>query len=424
MALVGAQWGDEGKGKITDVLAARAHVVARYQGGNNAGHTVVVNGQSLKLHLVPSGILYPGTICILGPGMVVDLTALHQELDYLEAAGVDTAGLRISDRAHLLLPYHRQLDALEEDGRGGEPLGTTRRGIGPAYVDKFARRGLRLGDLLYPGEFQTRLEAAVAEKSRLLETLYGAPPLDAGALYRETMELARRVQGAIVDTSVLLERAQSQGRRVLLEGAQGTLLDIDHGTYPFVTASQPGAGGAAAGSGLGPNRIQRVLGVVKAYTTRVGEGPFPTELEDERGQRLREQGHEYGTTTGRPRRCGWFDGVILKYAIRVNGLDQLALTKLDVLSGLERIQVCTGYQWGDQALEHFPGHLGVLGQCQPRYQELEGWEEDLGQCTSYRQLPRAARRYIQFLEHLARVPVALVSLGPERDQTLFLRHIF
>ncbi len=424
MALVGAQWGDEGKGKITDVLASRAHVVARYQGGNNAGHTVVVNGQALKLHLVPSGILYPGTTCILGNGMVIDLKALHQELDYLEAAGVDTAGLRISDRAHLLMTYHRQLDALEEEARGNESLGTTRRGIGPAYVDKYARCGLRLGDLLYPLEFRARLEAVVMEKNRLLESLYGAPPLDAGALFRETMELARRVQEGIVDTSVLLEKAWAQGRRVLLEGAQGTLLDVDHGTYPFVTASQPAAGGAAAGVGLGPSRMQRVVGVVKAYTTRVGEGPFPTELEDERGERLREQGREYGTTTGRPRRCGWFDGVILRYAVRVNGLDQLALTKLDVLSGLERIQVCTGYRCGDQVLEHFPGHLGVLSQCQPQYQELEGWEEDLGQCSSYGQLPRAARRYIQFLEHLARVPVAMVSLGPEREQTLFLRHIF
>jgi len=432
IVIVGAQWGDEGKGKVTDLLAEQAQVVVRYQGGNNAGHTVVVGQQTLKLHLIPSGIHRPGVLCVIGNGLVVDPRALMAEMDELEANGLDTSGLRISANAHLVMPYHLMLDGIEEERRGGKSLGTTRRGIGPTYTDKAARYGLRVQDLLDITVFEEKLSRALEQKNTLLTAVYGKEPLEMEPILEEYRACAERLRPHIVDASLLVHEALTQGQNVLFEGAQGTLLDIDHGTYPFVTSSSPVAGGACTGVGIGPRLIDGVIAVSKAYTTRVGAGPFPTELSDDVGDHLREVGREYGTTTGRPRRCGWFDGVILRYAARVNGLTGLALTKLDVLTGLPRLKICVGYElalskvegYDDQVLKEFPYQGAVLARCQPIYEEMDGWTEEISGARTYDELPPQAQAYVTRLEELASVPVDIISVGPEREQTILLRSPF
>ncbi len=418
-ALVGTQWGDEGKGKITDVLAAQADVVVRYQGGNNAGHTVVVGERTYKLHLIPSGILSPGTTCIIGNGVVVDPQVLCGEMESLRSAGISTANLYISERAHVIMPYHRVLDELEEAHRAVK-IGTTARGIGPAYVDKYLRIGIRMLDLTNPQRLARLLEQALAFKNPLLQKVYGHPGFSKEELLGEYLEYGRILAPQITDTSLLLQKARQQGRKILLEGAQGTLLDIDHGTYPFVTSSNPTAGGAAPGAGLGPNQIDEVIGVVKAYTTRVGEGPFPTELTDATGDLIRERGREYGTTTGRPRRCGWFDAVMVRYAARVNGLTGLALTLLDVLDVLEEVKVCVAYDYRGQRLEHFPTDLDVLTDCRPIYATLPGWQRATGAARKREELPSKAQEYLDFIAEQVGCPIQIVSVGPRRDQTIFL----
>lgn len=424
IVIVGAQWGDEGKGKVTDLLAEQAQVVVRYQGGNNAGHTVVVGQQTLKLHLIPSGIHRPGVLCVIGNGLVVDPRGLVAEMDGLEANGLDTSGLRISANAHLVMPYHPMLDGIEEERRGGKSIGTTRRGIGPTYTDKAARYGLRVQDLLDMAIFEEKLGRALEQKNVLLTAVYGKEPLEIRPILEEYGACAERLRSHIVDASLLVHEALTQGQNVLFEGAQGTLLDIDHGTYPFVTSSSPVAGGACAGVGIGPRQIDGVIGVSKAYTTRVGAGPFPTELTDAVGDHLREAGHEYGTTTGRPRRCGWFDGVILRYAVRVNGLTSLALTKLDVLSGLPRLKICVGYKHNGQTLKEFPYQTAVLARCQPVYEEMDGWSEEISGARTYNELSLQAQAYVAHLEELAGVPIDIISVGPEREQTILLRSPF
>jgi len=424
IVIVGAQWGDEGKGKVTDLLAEQAQVVVRYQGGNNAGHTVVVGQQTLKLHLIPSGIHRPGVLCVIGNGLVVDPRALVAEMDELEANGLDTSGLRISANAHLVMPYHLILDGSEEERRGGKSLGTTRRGIGPTYTDKVARYGLRVQDLLDMAIFGEKLSQALEQKNALLTAVYGKEPLEMEPILEEYGACAQRLRPNIVDASLLVHKALTQGQNVLFEGAQGTLLDIDHGTYPFVTSSSPVAGGACTGVGIGPRQIDGVIGVSKAYTTRVGAGPFPTELTDAVGDHLVEVGREYGTTTGRRRRCGWFDGVILRYAARVNGLTGLALTKLDVLTGLPRLKICVRYEYDGQMLKEFPYQGAVLARCQPIYEELDGWTDEISGARAYDELPPQARAYITRLEELAGVPIDIVSVGPEREQTILGRSPF
>ncbi|HEY8417758.1 MAG TPA: adenylosuccinate synthase [Limnochordales bacterium] len=418
LAVVGAQWGDEGKGKIVDYLSAQADVVVRYAGGNNAGHTVVVGGKTVKLHLIPSGILYPEATCVIGNGVVIDPEVLVQELDALQAQGFRTARLCISERAHLIMPYHRDQDRLEEEARGNHRLGTTGRGVGPAYADKVAREGVRCADLLDEQWLKERLEAVVPRKSRLLQLLYGHPGYTVEEMLAYCRRFAPRLVPLLVDAGQLVQDALAAGRRVLYEGAQGTLLDVDHGTYPYVTASSPTAGGVFSGVGVGPRAVTSVLGVAKAYTTRVGMGPFPTEALDATGDWLRERGGEYGTTTGRPRRCGWLDAVQLRYAVRVNGITQLALTKLDVLSGLDTVRIAVAYELDGQPLAGMPAHLGQLSRARPIYEELPGWKEPLDGARSWDDLPGAARAFIERIEALTEVPVVCVSVGPGREQTL------
>lgn len=418
VVLVGTQWGDEGKGKITDVLASQADVVVRYQGGNNAGHTVVVGETTYKLHLVPSGILSPGTTCIIGNGVVVDPKVLCSEIESLHRGGVSTENLYVSERAHVIMPYHRVLDELEEAQRVLK-IGTTGRGIGPAYVDKYRRIGIRMLDLTSPERLSKALDQALALNNTLLQKVYGHPGFSKEQLFEEYLAYGRALAPRITDTSLLLHQARQQGRRILLEGAQGTLLDVDHGTYPFVTSSNPTAGGAAPGAGLGPNQIDRVIGVVKAYTTRVGEGPFPAELQDATGDLIRERGREYGTTTGRPRRCGWFDAVLVRYAARVNGLTGLAVTLLDVLDVFPEVKVCVAYEYRGERLEHFPTDLDVLRECTPVYATLPGWQQEISSVREYAELPAQARGYLDFIAEQVGCPVQIVSVGPRRDQTVF-----
>jgi len=421
VVVVGSQWGDEGKGKVTDFLARKADLIVRYQGGSNAGHTVVNGDKKFMLHLIPSGILYPDKVCVIGNGVVLDLELLLEEIDRLEKQGVDTSNLRISSRAHILMPYHKRLDELQE--LGCRQLGTTKRGIGPAYADKIERVGFRMIDALDP-DFPSRFEAVVREKNRVFETVYGDPGYDYEELLNRVQGCMDRLRKYVVDTSILVNNAINEGKRVLLEGAQGTLLDIDHGTYPYVTSSHPTAGGACVGAGVGPTRIARVLGVVKAYTTRVGEGPFPTELTDEVGDYIRARGAEFGTTTGRPRRCGWLDAVILRYATRLNGLTDLAVTKLDVLDDFDRIKICVAYRYKGKIIEEFPESLRVLKDCEPVYVEVEGWKCSLEGCKTYEDLPLKAQRYIEKISELTGVPVCLVAVGPKRQQTVVIKEIF
>jgi adenylosuccinate synthase len=416
--LVGAQWGDEGKGKITDLLAREVDYVVRYQGGNNAGHTVVAGETRLALHLVPSGILRPEVTPVIGDGVVVNPATLLEEIDALAAQGISCERLLVSGNSHLIMPYHLELDKVTERYLGRSKLGTTRRGIGPAYADKAARIGLRVQDLLDMKIFAQKLEVALKEKNAILTKVYNRLPLDAKSIIDEYEAYAERMAPFISDTSLVIWRALRDGRRVLFEGAQGTLLDVDHGTYPFVTSSNPVAGGASTGGGIGPREISRVIGVAKAYVTRVGAGPFPTEDLGADGDRIGERGNEFGTTTGRKRRCGWLDGVLLRYASRVNSLSDLFITKLDVLSGFERIRVATAYTYQGETYDDFPPHQTIFHKCEPVYEEMEGWTEDLSAARTFEELPAAARAYLRRVEEIAGVPVTLVSVGPARDQTV------
>ncbi|MFZ5631757.1 MAG: adenylosuccinate synthase [Bacillota bacterium] len=424
VVVIGAQWGDEGKGKVTDFLAREAHIVVRYQGGNNAGHTVVADGKEFKLHLIPSGILYPEKLCLIGNGVVLDPEVFLGELDNLAARGVSIASLKISPRAHVIMPYHRRLDICDEERRGANRIGTTGRGIGPAYTDKAARVGIRIADLVDPESLAERLRLAIEEKNTVLTGVYGAQGFDFDEVYNTYRKYGEKLAGFVADVSIIVNDAIAQGNNVLFEGAQGTLLDIDHGTYPYVTSSHPVAAAACLGSGVGPTKIDRVIGIAKAYITRVGEGPFPTELKDNTGEYLRRRGHEFGTTTGRPRRCGWFDSVIARYAVRINGLDYLAITKLDVMTGLDKILICTGYRYGGENIVDFPPTLKVLSQCQPVYEEMPGWSEDISSVRKFDDLPANAKNYLKRISDLSGVPVALIGVGPGRDQTLVLKELY
>jgi adenylosuccinate synthase len=417
--IVGAQWGDEGKGKVVDLLAEKSDLVARYQGGNNAGHTIVAGSETYKLHLVPSGILYPGTLCVIGTGTVVDPRALVTELDALESRGIALDALRLSGSAHLIMPYHVALDGASEMRLGRFSIGTTRRGIGPCYQDKAARIGIRAQDLLDPKILVRKLEIALEMKNEIMEQIYGLPRMDAREIAGTLAPVAARLAPFIADTSLLVDRALREGKNVLLEGAQGTMLDVDHGTYPFVTSSNPIAGAACAGIGIGPTRISRVVGVSKAYTTRVGEGPFPTELNDADGALMLERGNEFGTTTGRQRRCGWIDLVALRYAARLSGFTELALTKLDVLSGFARVRICQAYRTREgELLTEFPYHQTVFHGCTPVYRDLEGWDEDISECRGLKHLPAAARDYVETIADAVEVPITLIGTGQGRHQVI------
>jgi adenylosuccinate synthase len=418
IVLVGAQWGDEGKGKVTDLIASDFDYVVRYQGGNNAGHTVVHGDTRLALHLIPSGIMSPATTPIIGNGCVIDPRVLIEEMDMLEAAGFSTARLLVSGNAHLIMPYHLALDAESERRLGKNEIGTTKRGIGPAYQDKASRVGIRVQDLLDEHIFRLKLETALAEKNELLVKLYGAQPFEADVICAEYLPYARRIVPHITESGQMLNEALRADKWVLFEGAQGTLLDIDHGTYPFVTSSSCTAGGAVIGSGVGPTTINKVLGIAKAYLTRVGSGPFPTELFDETGTLLGDVGGEVGVTTGRARRCGWYDAVIVRYAAEVNGLTDLCITKLDVLSCLKTIKVCVAYEHEGRRYTTVPGSQTAFHHAQPVYEELPGWQTDITGCRRFEELPREARDYIHFIEELAGVQVSIIAVGPDRNQTI------
>lgn len=424
VVIVGAQWGDEGKGKITDFLADTAEMVVRYQGGANAGHTVVVKDQTYKLHLIPSGILH-GKNCVIGNGAVIDPESLLTEIRYLSDRGFDLAGLlRISEAAHIIMPYHLRLDEVQEEQRGTLKIGTTGRGIGPAYADKAARSGIRMIDLLDEAVFRQRLTYNLEQVNHLLSRVYNAEPLDLDEILTAYLEYADQLRPFISDTSVLINRSLDAGNRVVFEGAQGTMLDLDHGTYPYVTSSYPTAGGACIGSGVGPTRIDHVIGVAKAYTSRVGDGPFPTELDDETGDWIRRRGKEFGTTTGRPRRCGWLDAVVLRYAVRVSGLGGLALVHLDTLGGLDTIKIASAYEYQGKVYDELPHSLEVLSEGRPVYEELPGWQEDIQTLSRYEDLPVNARAYVERIEQLLGVPVQILSIGPERSQTISRSDVF
>ncbi len=422
--VMGTQWGDEGKGKIVDYLAEKADVVVRYQGGNNAGHTVVVDGQEFKLHLLPSGILYKGKTCIVGNGVVIDPGVMIKEIKGMQAKGIDTSNLKISNRAHVIMPYHRLLDEAEENYRGNLKIGTTKRGIGPCYMDKNARCGIRIVDLMDSEEFSEKLKYNIEAKNRLLKCMYDLEGFDYETVKAEYLAYADELRPYVVDTSAALNRAEKAGEKILFEGAQATLLDLDHGTYPYVTSSHPIAGGVCVGAGIGPTKIGKVVGVVKAYTTRVGEGPFPTELHDATGDHIRERGHEYGTTTGRPRRCGWLDAAIVRYAGNLSGIDYMAITRLDILDQLPALKLCTGYKYKGQMLDEFPASLKVLGQVEPVYEELPGWQCDTTKVRKYADLPENARRYLERLSQVAGIEIGIVSVGPGRDQTIIVHEMF
>jgi len=422
IAIVGAQWGDEGKGKVVDLLAERAEAVVRFQGGNNAGHTIVRDGESWKFHLIPSGILYPGKKCVIGNGVVIDPKVLTDEIDGLRARGVDVSGLRVSANAHLIMPYHLLLDSAGEAKLGRLQIGTTRRGIGPCYADKAARLGIRVQDLLDEKILKKKIAAALEPKRLSLRPFAKDPMLDLHAMTEEYLTYGHRLEQYIADTSSLVWDVLDRRQTVIFEGAQGALLDIDHGTYPFVTSSNPVAGAACVGAGVGPKDIDEVWGVAKAYVTRVGAGPFPSELDDELGAEIRERGGEFGTTTGRPRRTGWLDLVALRYAARINGLTALAITKLDVLSGFDRLYVCTRYRSREGAeFEQFPYHQSVLHHSRAEYEELPGWREDIGEVRTESDLPDAAREYLDYIAQSVGVPVTLVGVGPGREQIIWTR---
>lgn len=418
IVVVGSQWGDEGKGKITDYLAQKADVVVRYQGGNNAGHTIEFNGQKFALRLIPSGIFTSGNV-ILGNGMVINPKALLEEMKYLNDAGVSTDGIKISDRAHVILPYHLEIDAMQEKLRGDKNIGTTKKGIGPTYVDKYARIGIRVGEFIHEELFRSRLEEVLPLKLREY------PELDFHVedIFQEYKEYAKMIKPMVTDTGLLLDEYFRQDKKVLFEGAQGTMLDIDYGTYPYVTSSNTTAGGVASGVGIGPNMITNSVGIAKAYTTRVGKGPFPTELENETGEWIREKGHEYGVTTGRSRRCGWLDLVILKTAVRVSGLTSLVITKIDTLAGLDKIKVCTGYKFNGEIIDYFPASLEDLAKCEPIYEEFDGWDESVAKAKSFDELHENAKKYLNRIEELTDTRISIVSVGPKRSQTIRVKEI-
>jgi adenylosuccinate synthase len=418
--VIGAQWGDEGKGKITDLLSRSADVVVRYQGGNNAGHTVVVGDRTFKLHLIPSGILYPKTECIIANGTVIDPKVLLEEVDRLKTLGISTDNLFISETAHVTMPYHRELDRASETQRAEHKIGTTGRGIGPTYADKSERVGIRIIDLMDEKRMPKKLRWAIEQKNIVLQKLYNLEPLDVESIIEEYRGYADRLRPHVVDASLKIDAAIRERRNILFEGAQGTLLDLDHGTYPYVTSSNPVAGGACIGAGVGPTCIDRVIGVAKAYTTRVGEGPFPTELHDEIGNHIGERGAEFGTTTGRKRRCGWFDGVIGRYAVRINGLDCLAVTKLDVLDDLEEIKVCTAYELDGKVVHDFPSDARAFARAIPIYETLPGWKQSTSECKVVEDLPKEAKDYLKFLADLTGTPIAIISLGASRGQTIIV----
>lgn len=417
--IVGVQWGDEGKGRVVDVLAKSSGVVVRYQGGANAGHTVVVGDEKYVFHLLPSGILYPDKICIIGNGVVIDPEALFDELDALKNRGKSLARLVVSHGAHIVMPYHKLIDTLLESARSeGQKIGTTGRGIGPCYSDKFERVGIRAEDLVNHQILKEKLMMNIERKNEILTKIYGVKPLDSDAIYETALGWGKRIKPLLGDAFLEIHEALESGWNVLFEGAQGTLLDVDHGTYPFVTSSSPCSGGACTGAGIGPGRIDRVIGVTKAYCTRVGEGPFPTEDKGSLGELLRTKGGEYGATTGRPRRCGWNDLVAVDYAVKINGIDGLALTKLDVLSGFEKISVCTAYNIDGVTKNHFPSSCTELGKAVPVFEELPGWKEDISKCRKFEDLPSAARDYVSFIEQRVSAPVILIGVGQGREDTI------
>jgi adenylosuccinate synthase len=425
-AIIGTQWGDEGKGKVVDLLAARADMVVRYHGGNNAGHTLVVNGEKTVLNLIPSGVLHPGKVCVLGAGMVIDPAVLVREIGALRARGylAEDRWLRVSDQAHLIMPYHRAIDHARERLREAGAIGTTGRGIGPAYEDKMARTGIRVGELFDEAGFADALARNLREKNGYLEALLGEPPHAIDDILAEFVGYRPQLAPFVTDTGFEVRATVARGARVLLEGAQGSLLDVDHGTYPFVTSSTCVPGGAAAGAGLPPRMIGRIIGIAKAYTTRVGGGPFPTELRCALGERLRADGDEYGATTGRPRRCGWFDAVVVRHAVALSGLDAIALTKLDVLTGIDPVRVCVAYEIDGKRVDRPPATQLAWAHATPIYEDMPGWQDDLGQARSLDELPTAAQRYIDKLSALVEAPITLVSVGPGREQTIRLGELF
>ena len=422
IVVVGTQWGDEGKGKIVDLMTDRFDVVARYQGGNNAGHTVIIGDEKFVLHLIPSGILRPEKVCVVGNGVVVDPGAMLEEIEELRTRlGLDLEGrLFVSNRAHAIMAWHKALEVADEGARAKQKIGTTLRGIGPCYEDKVARRGIRMGDLLNPQLLEEKIRLHLEFKNAVLEKVYGAPRLDREEILSRCLEHGERLKPFVTDTVELLNEAVSEGRNILLEGAQGTLLDVDHGTYPFVTSSNASAGGACSGTGLGPSAIDGVIGIAKAYTTRVGAGPFPTELNDEVGEHMRRRGAEFGATTGRPRRCGWFDAVVGRYSRLVNGLTTLVVTKLDCLDELDEVKICTGYRYQGRSLQHFPTEVRVLDEVEPVYESWPGWRQTTAGATRYDQLPEQARTYLDRLSELVGTDISMISLGPERSSTIIL----
>lgn len=417
VVVVGTQWGDEGKGKITDFLSKKADIIARFAGGDNAGHTIKFDGETYKLHLIPSGIFYQDKISVMGNGLVINPKSLVTELQGLQARGVDTSNLRISNRAHIILPYHIHQDKVEEASRGDQKIGTTCKGIGPCYQDKVARIGIRVADLLDKEVFEQKLRANVALKNKLFEKFYEVEGIPFEDIFEEYYGYGQEIAQYVTDTSKILNDVLDEGGRVLFEGAQGVMLDIDQGTYPFVTSSNPVAGGVAIGAGVGPSKVSRVVGVCKAYTSRVGDGPFPTELFDEKGHHIREVGREYGTTTGRPRRVGWFDSVVVRHSRRVSGITDLALNSIDVLSGLETVKICTAYEYNGKVITEYPANLHIIEQCKPVYEELPGWSEDITGVRTMEELPENARRYVERVVELTGIQLMTFSVGPAREQT-------
>lgn len=426
IVVIGAQWGDEGKGRIVDLISEKVDIIVRYQGGNNAGHTIVIGDEKVILHHLPSGILRQDKLSVIGNGVVVDPKVLLQEINELNSAGysVDEKNLKISDRAHVIMPYHREIDSARESMNGKARIGTTGRGIGPVYEDKAARRGIKFADLIDPDSLSARLKEVFEERNAYLTKVLGGNPLNFEEILEEYAEYGRELKRFSCDVSTLLNESISKGQNILFEGAQGALLDIDFGTYPYVTSSSAGSGGASIGSGVGPTKIDTVLGIAKAYTTRVGEGPFPTEISGELGEKLRQAGGEFGATTGRSRRCGWFDAFALKYAAQTNGISWLALTKLDVLSGFEKIHICVGYRYKGEQLSSFPSNNQVLKDIEPIYEEMDGWKEDISEAKDISEFPIQARKYLEKLEETTGVPIYTVSLGPSREKIIFLNEIF
>ncbi len=425
IVVVGTQWGDEGKGKITDFLAKDASMIVRYQGGDNAGHTIQFDGTKYALHLIPSGIFSSEKLSVIGNGVVVNPKALIKELNYLKDHGIDVSGLRISDRAHVILPYHIELDRLQEEAKGEDKIGTTIKGIGPAYTDKASRGGIRICDLLEKDTFTAKLKENLTFQNKVISKIYGGQPLDFEEMLEEYFAYGQEIKEYVADTSVIINEYMDRGENVLFEGAQGNLLDIDQGTYPYVTSSNPVSGGATVGTGVGPTRFNKVVGVAKAYTSRVGEGAFPTELFDAAGEQIREVGREYGTTTGRPRRVGWFDSVVMRHSKRISGLTDLSLNSIDVLSGLETVKICVAYEKEDGTrIDHYPASLNQLAECKPVYEELPGWSEDITACKTLEELPENARNYVKRVGELVGVNIATFSVGPDRTQTNILEDIW